>query len=102
MSATIDYLPLLAEFEVQGEQQYALGYEENYQTQYAYYANGNSKVKYRQTSTGSAADWWCRSPYASNSNYFCYVYTNGSAGNHYANYSLGVSPDFAHCLYGAA
>ena len=94
MSATIDYLPLLAEFEVQGEQQYALGYEENYQTQYAYYANGNSKVKYRQTSTGSAADWWCRSPYASNSNYFCYVYTNGSAGNHYANYSLGVSPAF--------
>ena len=94
VTATQDYMPLLAEFEVQGARTYANTYEQNYQTQYAYYANGNSKVKYRQTSTGSAATWWCRSPYASYSNRFCGVYTGGSAIDSGADLSLGVSPAF--------
>ena len=94
VTATQDYMPLLAEFEVQGARTYANTYEQNYQTQYAYYANGNSKVKYRQTSTGSAAGWWCRSPYASYSTYFCAVTTDGSAHTNYAYYSRGVSPAF--------
>lgn len=94
VTATQDYMPLLAEFEVQGERAYANSAEQNYQTQYAYYANGNSKVKYRQTSTGSAARWWCRSPYASSSYYFCYVTTDGSASSASAYISRGVSPAF--------
>lgn len=94
VTATHDYLPLLAEFEVQGRRSYANSAEQNYQTQYAYYANGNSKVKYRQTSTGSAAYWWCRSPYASDSYRFCGVSVGGSAGNNNADYSFGVSPVF--------
>ena len=94
VTATQDYMPLLAEFEVQGARTYANTYEQNYQTQYAYYANGNSKVKYRQTSTGSAAYWRCRSPYASNSTSFCSVITDGSASYASAYYSLGVSPAF--------
>lgn len=95
VTATQDYMPLLAEFEVQGERTYANSAEQNYQTQYAYYANGNSKVKYRQTSPGgSAVYWWCRSPYASGSSSFCYVGTDGSAYNHYAYYSRGVAPAF--------
>ena len=94
VTATQDYMPLLAEFEVQGERTYANSAEQNYQTQYAYYANGNSKVKYRQTSPGSAAYWWCRSPYASNSTYFCVVNTAGSAYYSSAYSSLGVSPAF--------
>ena len=94
VSATIDYLPLLAEFEVQGVLSYAALAEKNYQTQYAYYANGNSKVKYRQTSTGAAAYWWCRSPGASSESAFCYVYTNGNADRYDAYFSLGVSPVF--------
>ena len=94
VTATQDYMPLLAEFEVQGAIRYANSAEQNYQTQYAYYANGNSKVKYRQTSTGSAAYWWCRSPEENYSTYFCCVSTDGSASNHGARYSLGVSPAF--------
>ena len=93
-TATQDYMPLLAEFEVQGVRSYANSTEKNYQTQYAYYANGNSKVKYRQTSTGSAARWWCRSPYASSSNGFCMVDTDGTMYNAHAYYSRGVSPAF--------
>ena len=94
VTATQDYMPLLAEFEVQGDRVYANSAEQNYQTQYAYYANGNSKRKYRQTSTGSAAYWWCRSPDASRSTSFCCVYTGGSATGYYAYRSLGVSPAF--------
>ena len=94
VTATQDYMPLLAEFEVQGARKYANSTEQNYQTQYAYYANGNSKVKYRQTSTGSAASWWCRSPRASYSSHFCIVHTDGSANYGIATYSRGVSPAF--------
>ena len=94
VTATQDYMPLLAEFEVQGTIDRANSAEQNYQTQYAYYANGNSKVKYRQTSTGSAANWWCRSPDASDSNSFCSVYADGSAGSNFAYGSRGVSPAF--------
>ena len=94
VTATQDYMPLLAEFEVQGARRYANSAEQNYQTQYAYYANGNSKVKYRQTSTGSAAYWWCRSLEENLSTYFCCVSTDGSASNYGASYSLGVSPAF--------
>lgn len=94
VTATQDYMPLLAEFEVQGERTYANSAEQNYQTQYAYYANGNSKVKYRQTSTGTAAIWWCRSPRASSSSSFCGVSTDGSAVSSSANNSLCVSPAF--------
>lgn len=95
VTATQDYMPLLAEFEVQGERTYANSAEQNYQTQYAYYANGNSKLKYRQTSPGgSAAYWWCRSPYASYGDYFCSVGTDGSAHYYAASRSLGVAPAF--------
>ena len=63
VKATIDYLPLLAEFEVHGARTYANSYERNYQAQYAYYANGNSKIKYKHSAVTTAAGWWGRSPY---------------------------------------
>ena len=94
VTATQDYMPLLAEFEVQGARSSANSAEQNYQTQYAYYANGNSKVKYRQTSTGSTAYWWCRSPRSGNSSNFCRVDTEGSANYGDAYSSRGVSPAF--------
>ena len=94
VTATQDYMPLLAEFEVQGAITYANSAEQNYQTQYAYYANGNSKVKYRQTSTGSAANWFWRSPSARSGVSFCGVDTNGGAYGATANGSRGVSPAF--------
>lgn len=94
VTATRDYLPLLAEYEVQGSGNQANTYEKDYQKQYSYYANGNSKVKYRQSSTGSTASWWCRSPYANSNDYFVRVDIDGSNSNSPADYSYGVSPAF--------
>ena len=95
VTATTDYMFLLGEPEVFGSTTYANEYEANYQEQYAYYTSGNSKVKYRHDSTGSAAYWWERSPTASYFNFFCRVGSNGSASGGIASGSSGVAPAFA-------
>lgn len=94
VTATTDYFFLLAEYEVFGNIEYSNSYEANYQQQYAYYSAGNSKVKYRHNSTGSAAYWWLRSPRADFSYFFVYVNTDSTVFYHYANYSLGFAPGF--------
>ena len=94
VTATQDWVFLLSEYEVQGRITYANTYEQNYQQQYQYYANGNSKVKYRQSATGSASYWWNRSPRASNSSGFCVVNTDGSADGNSASISRGLAPGF--------
>ena len=95
VTSTTDYLPLLSEFEIQGTRSYANSAEQNYQQQYAYYQAGNSKVHYKHNATGTAADAWCRSVHATNTNYFCLVYTNGSATSTNASTSWAVAPGFA-------
>lgn len=94
VTKSVDYLPLLAEYEIFGTRSYANSAEQNYQAQYQYYKNGNSKVKYRHSSTSSAASWWERSPNCSDGNYFCSVYTNGGANGNGAGFSIGVAPAF--------
>ena len=94
VTKTVDYLPLLAEFEIFGSRTWANSAEQNYQQQYQYYKNGNSKVKYSHSSTGSTAYWWERSPYANNGGYFCNVHTHGNAARYNANRSYGVAPAF--------
>lgn len=94
VTKSVDYLPLLAEYEIFGTRSYANSAEQNYQAQYQYYKNGNSKVKYRHSSTSSTAIWWERSPYYYTSNYFCYVNTNGFASYYGARYSNGLAPAF--------
>ena len=98
VTETTDYLWLLAEYEVFGSWTYANRGERDYQEQYDYYANGNSKVKYRQSSTGEAARWLLRSPHA---DYgveagFCVVDPDGTASDNYsAAYSRALAPAFA-------
>ena len=94
VTKSVDYLPLLAEYEIFGTRSYANSAEQNYQAQYQYYKNGNSKVKYRHSSTSSTAYWWERSPYYSNSNSFCSVSTDGTANSGDARYSYGLAPAF--------
>jgi hypothetical protein len=94
VTATSDKIWLLSEMEVQGTRSYANSAEANYQKQYDYYRNGNSKVKYQHTATTSACHWWLRSVYASYTNNFCIVYTGGSAGSSNACYSFGFAPGF--------
>lgn len=94
VTATTDYAFLLSEYEVFGSCSYANSNEANRQQQYAYYAAGNSKIKYNHSSTGSAIAWWLRSPRRSNSTYFVCVNGNGSVGSGNASFSYGVAPGF--------
>ncbi len=94
VTATSDKIWLLSEMEVQGTRSYANSAEANYQKQYDYYRNGNSKVKYQHTATTSACYWWLRSVHASYTYYFCFVTTDGSANTNYAYYSYGFAPGF--------
>lgn len=90
----VDYLPLLAEFEVQGARTYANQYEQNYQKQYDYYKNGNSKVMYRHSATTSTAWWRLRSPHYDYDSTFCYVTTDGSAHAIAARHAGALAPGF--------
>lgn len=94
VTATTDDIFLLAEFEVFGTRSYANSAEQNYQAQYQYYIDGNSKVKYRHRAAGSTAVWWLRSVYADNSINFCRVNVSGGANYGGANYLYGLAPAF--------
>lgn len=94
VTATQDKIWLLAEFEVFGTRYYANSAEKNYQKQYDYYKNGNSKVKYQHSNTGTACHWWLRSVYATSSAHFGLVFTDGSAYNSNAYWSIGFAPGF--------
>lgn len=94
VTKSVDYLPLLAEYEIFGTRSYANSAEQNYQAQYQYYKNGNSKVKYRHSSTSSTAYWWERSPRYTGSTNFCLVNTGGTAAGGDARYSRGLAPAF--------
>lgn len=94
VTATTDYFFLLSEYEVFGSISYGNTNEKNKQAQYAYYSAGNSKIKYKHDGTSTAAIWWLRSPYASNSSGFVRVYADGTVSVSSAGYSLGFAPGF--------
>ena len=92
VTATVDYIRLLSEFEVHGSHTYSNTYESanGHQAQYAYFAAGNSKVRYRSESTGSTVAWWNRSVYQDGSGSFCRVTTSGNADYDGASSTNGV------------
>ena len=91
---TVDAVTLLTEFEVHGTHSYSNEYEQNHQTQMAYYQNGNSKIKYNHASTSSAVWWWLASPRCNHYVAFCLVNTDGSARSNSAFLSGGLAPAF--------
>ena len=93
-TATTDYTFLMAEFEIFGARTYANSDEQSKQAQYDYFKAGNPKVFYKHSATTTAVYAWLRSPIASDSNYFCFVSTSGTANGNYASNSLGVAPGF--------
>ena len=95
VTATADYLFLLAEFEVFGTRYYANQYEQNSQKQYEYYKAGNSRVAYNHSAVSTAVWWWLRSASYNGSSSFCDVGTDGSYYYRYATYSAGLRPGFA-------
>lgn len=95
VTATADYLFLLAEFEVFGTRYWANQYEQNSQKQYDYYKAGNSRVAYNHSAVSTAVWWWLRSAHYIYSYTFCDVATDGSYIYYGANYSAGLRPGFA-------
>lgn len=79
VTATIDYLPLLAEFEIYGSRLKANQYEPNKQAQYAYYAAGASRVKISSNSgiTGSSFLWLTRSVWGTSKDDFVNIDNRG-------------------------
>ena len=95
VTATTDYLWLLAEFEVFGSRTYANSSEPSSQAQYEYFKAGNSKIAYKHSAAETAAAWRLRSPSYNSNTGFCAVGSGGGATNCYANRSLALVPGFA-------
>ena len=94
VTATTDYFFLLSEYEVFGELIASNTNEKSKQAQYPYYSAGNSKIKYNHGETGTAVNWWLRSPASNGLDSFMIVYRSGSATYYPANFSLGFAPGF--------
>lgn len=94
VTETQDDLYILSEYEVFGITSLSDRYEQNYQQQYAYYAAGNSKIKYKHNAVSTTANWWLRSVWSEDSGYFCMVYTNGTVDVEGARFSQGLAPAF--------
>ena len=90
INTTADKLFLLSEIEIFGSVSFSKSGEGR---QYDYYKAGNSKVK---KFNGSADHWWERSPYGSNSTFFCIVPRNGDTTYDDAIYANGVA--FGFCF----
>ena len=95
VTATTDYLWLLAEFEVFGSRTYANSSEPSSQAQYEYFKAGNSKIAYKHSAAETAAAWRLRSPNCYSSAYFCAVDSGGGAYGYGAYRSLALVPGFA-------
>lgn len=94
VTTSVDYLPLLSEFELYGIRYEANSYEKNYQTQYTYYKDGNSKLKYSYANPTSLVQWWLRSAEYNISGDFMIVQYAGGTECSDAYYSLGICPIF--------
>ena len=95
VTATTDYLWLLAEFEVFGSRTYANSSEPSSQAQYEYFKAGNSKIAYKHSAAETAAAWRLRSPNSTTTDYFCAVDSGGGANRYCAYRSLALVPGFA-------
>lgn len=96
VTATIDYLPFLAEFEIYGKRERANQYEQNKQAQYAYYAAGGSRVKISSNSgiTGSGFEWLTRSVSGGSGHNFINITNMGQTFPREAYKSSHISPIF--------
>jgi hypothetical protein len=92
-----DKLFLPAEREIFASRQFSAQTEWDALTRWQWYAQHDINTDRIKTFDGSAAWWWERSPYRSDSYYFCYVGDDGSAKNPWVTSNRGgVAPAF--CL----
>lgn len=93
-SAIVDAVSLLTVVEVFGTNKFNASYATTYQTQMAYYANGNSKVKYKHNEPTTACEWWLADPTVTWTNYFCSCGSDGTSDYGTQNYCYGLAPVF--------
>ena len=95
VTATVDYLFALGEFEVYASRTYANQYERNSQQQYDYFKAGNPKTFGKHNATGTVVWAWSRSPNYGNYYRFVIFYTDGTAYSYIAGSSGGLFAGFA-------
>jgi hypothetical protein len=86
-----DWFALASEVEIFGATTYANATAETGNTQFEYYTTSANRIK-NQGDTGSADNWWERSPYSGYSGSFCFVGGGGNAIGSYASNTLGLAP----------
>ena len=94
VTAVIDAISLLTEYEVFGTRTRANNYEQQHQSQMAYYSAGNAKIKYQHSSTSTSANWQEASPYYYNASGFCYVSSYGNSYYDTSQLPNGLAPIF--------
>ena len=94
VTAVVDAVSLLAEFEIFGTITQANYYEQNHQAQMAYYANGNAKKKYKHSDNSTAIYWHECSPRNLAAYHFCFVTAEGGPSANSAFFSWGLVPAF--------
>jgi hypothetical protein len=97
VTATVDYLPLLSQYEVFGTYDSsgmnANQYEHNHQYYMSFYANGGTTARtmyYRN----ARIRWWLRSPAMDSLTAWIRVAEDANKGEENATHSLGLSPAF--------
>ena len=99
ITTSADKLWLLAEVEVDGTT--SAGYADEGE-QYEYWKTvkdgtvSADRIKYLSNGSGSAYNWWLRSPYVSDSLYFRYILSAGNVGYYNASNTRGMS--FGFCV----
>lgn len=94
VTAVVDLISLMCEFEIFGARSYANQYEQNKQAQFAYFAAGNAHRWFKETATTTGLYVWEASPYYGNASGFCLVRGNGDANSDLAHYSFALAAAF--------
>ena len=97
VTASVDYLFLLSEYEVYAAKTYANDYEKNYQAQYDYFKAGNAKDMFKHDARTTRVWARLRSAYYGNSDLFSVVGSGAGGGVnlYYAHGSGGVFAGFS-------
>ena len=94
VTSTSDKIFLLSEYEVFGKKSHANSAEQNFQAQYDYFKNGNSKIRFSHEDGTTACNWWLRSAQCTSSTSFCRVSSEGGINTYNARYSQGITSAF--------
>ena len=95
VTATVDWLWLLAEFELYGSRTHANQNERYSQQQYDYFKAGNPKTFGKHNATGTVVWAWSRSPHSDSQFYFVFFSTDRTASVDFSDKSGGLFAGFA-------